>query len=333
MAGPPTKNDCFAFNVLMSSIEGAQIASKSHCGGKMELRHLRYFAALAEHLSFTRAAEKIHITQSTLSHQIKQFEEEVGLRLFDRIGKRVIMTEAGEILLGRVSKALQEIDDGVRAVRGVAGPLTGTIHIAATHTFNMSLIPTCIALFRGEYPAVCVEVRELSSSEIQCALGADEVELGIAYYPLNPQELFFEPLYIEDMVLVVSKGHPFASRKNIRLAELHRHELVLSSKESATRQMLDDRFKSAGAAPIVVAEMNSVSGMISLVRRTKIGAVVSQLATTETDDLCVVAIDNPKPLRTPGLLWKVTRPQPNIIKAFAAIVRHVVSEANMKPPK
>jgi LysR family cyn operon transcriptional activator len=299
----------------------------------MELRHLRYFAALAEHLSFTRAAEKIHITQSTLSHQIKQFEEEIGLQLFDRIGKRIIMTEAGELLLGRVSKALQEIDDGVRAVRGVAGPLTGTIHIASTHTFNMSLIPTCIAVFRESYPAVCVEVKELPAAEIERALAAEEVELGIAYFPLNPQQLFFEPLYIEDMVLVVSKEHPFASRKNIRLAELHRKELVLSLKESATRQMLDDRFKSAGVDPIVVAEMNSVSGMISLVRRATIGAVVSQLATAEAEDLCVIEIDNPKPLRTPGLLWKVTRPQPDIIKAFAAIVRQVVSEANMKPPK
>jgi LysR family cyn operon transcriptional activator len=299
----------------------------------MELRHLRYFAALAEHLSFTRAAEKIHITQSTLSHQIKQLEEEIGVRLFDRVGKRISMTEAGEALLGHVNKALQEVDDGVQAVRGVAGPMTGAIHIAATHTFNMSLIPICIAVFREAYPAVCVEVKEASSSEVERALTAEEVELGIAYYPLNPQELFFDPLYIEDMVLVVSKDHPFAARENIRLAELHRQELVLSSKESATRQMLDDRFKSAGADPIVVAEMNSVSGMISLVRRTKIGAVVSQLATTEADDLRVITIDNPKPLRTPGLLWKVTRPQADIIKAFVAIVRRVVSEANMKPPK
>src|SRR5262245_18803606 len=78
----------------------------------MELRHLRYFAALAGELSFTRAADKVHITQSTLSHQIKQLEEEIGQRLFDRIGKRVVMTEAGELLLARITKGLREIDDG-----------------------------------------------------------------------------------------------------------------------------------------------------------------------------------------------------------------------------
>src|ERR1700733_9627410 len=100
----------------MTSID--LVAILAFAGGKtMELRHLRYFAALAEQLSFTRAAEKVHITQSTLSHQIKQLEDEIGLQLFDRIGKRVVMTEAGEQLLGRVTKALNEIDDGVRAVK------------------------------------------------------------------------------------------------------------------------------------------------------------------------------------------------------------------------
>ena len=81
---------------------------------RMELRHLRYFAALAEQLNFTRAAETVHVTQSTLSHQIKQLETEIGHRLFDRIGKRIVITEAGEQLLGKVKLALSEIDDGLR---------------------------------------------------------------------------------------------------------------------------------------------------------------------------------------------------------------------------
>jgi LysR family transcriptional regulator, cyn operon transcriptional activator len=299
----------------------------------MELRHLRYFAALSEHLSFTRAADKVHITQSTLSHQIKQLEDEIGLRLFDRIGKRIVITEAGEILLEHVSKALQEIDEGFRAMKGAADPLGGTVHIGATHTFNMSLVPTCIAVFRESQPSICVEVRELPSGAIERDLMSEELELGIAYYPSNQQELFFEPLYIDDMVLVVAPDHPLASRPHVRLAELHRHELVLSSKESSTRQMLDHRFQSVGAEPIVVAEMNSVSGMLSLVRRTKIAAIVSKLATAEGDGLCVIPLENPKPLRTPGLLWKVKKPQSAMIKAFASTIRHVVADAKMKPPR
>jgi LysR family cyn operon transcriptional activator len=299
----------------------------------MELRHLRYFAALAEQLNFTRAAEKVHITQSTLSHQIKQLEDEVGLRLFDRIGKRIVMTEAGEMLLGSVTKALRDIDEGFRAIKGVAAPLSGTIHVGATHTFSISLIPACISIFRDTNPTIGVEVNELSSGAIEKALVEDEIELGIAYYPNNHAKLFFEPLYIDDMFLVVSKTHPFASRRRVRMSELHRQELVLSTKDSSTRQMLDNRFQSVGAEPIVVAEMNSVSGMLSLVRRTKIGAVVSQLAVGDTEDLRMIPLDSPKPLRTPGLLWKATRPQTAAARTFADIIRRVVSDANMKPPK
>ncbi len=196
----------------------------------MELRHLRYFAALAEQLNFTRAAEKVHITQSTLSHQIKQLEDEVGLRLFDRVGKRIVMTEAGEMLLGRVTKALRDIDEGVRAVKGVTAPLSGTLHVGSTHTFNISLIPACISVFRDTNPMIGVEIRELPSGEIEDGLVNDELDLGIAYYPNNHTKLFFEPLYIDDMFLVVSKQHPYASRTRVRMSELHRQELVLSRK-------------------------------------------------------------------------------------------------------
>ncbi len=87
----------------------------------MELRHLRYFAALAEELSFTRAAAKVHVTQSTLSHQIKQLEAELGQPLFSRIGKRVVITEAGEMLLAGVTRGLREIDDGVRSLKATPG--------------------------------------------------------------------------------------------------------------------------------------------------------------------------------------------------------------------
>jgi LysR family cyn operon transcriptional activator len=299
----------------------------------VELRHLRYFLALSEQLSFTRAADRVHITQSTLSHQIKQLEDELGHRLFERVGKRVMMTEAGEMLLARVTKALREIDDGVRAVRSTARPLTGTIHVGATHTFIVSVLPDCLARFFADNPSVCVDVQELAASAIERGLRDDELDVGIAYYPANPHEFYFEPLYIEEMFLVVAEGHPMAGRKRIRLSEMHRQELVLSSRDSATRQMLDQRFQAVGAEPIVVAEMNSVSGMLSLVRRTRLGAIVSQLAAVQAEGLRAIPLDNPRPLRTPGLLWKSKRPQSAATRVFAATVRRTVQEANMRQPK
>jgi LysR family cyn operon transcriptional activator len=107
----------------------------------MELRHLRYFVALAEHLSFTRAAARVHVTQSTLSHQIRQLEEELGQPLFDRIGKKVVTTEAGELFLGFAVRALKEVDHGLAVLKPSAAGLAGRVRIGTTHTFNIGLIP------------------------------------------------------------------------------------------------------------------------------------------------------------------------------------------------
>jgi LysR family cyn operon transcriptional activator len=136
------------------------------------------------------------------------------------------------------------------------------------------------------------------------------------------------------MFLIVAKAHPLASRKRVRMSELHRQELVLSTKDSATRQMLNNRFQSVGAEPIVVAEMNSVSGMLALVRRARVGAIASRLAIgDDDDDLKVIPLDSPRPLRTPGLLWKATRSQSAAARDFAGVIRRVVTAAHMKPPK
>ena len=107
----------------------------------MELRHLRYFDALAEALNFTRAAQRLHVTQSTLSHQIRQLEDELGYPLFDRTTKKVTMTEAGEVLRSHMVPALQQIDRAVQALRDAPPSLQGSIRLGTTHSFNTRLVP------------------------------------------------------------------------------------------------------------------------------------------------------------------------------------------------
>jgi LysR family transcriptional regulator, cyn operon transcriptional activator len=290
----------------------------------MELRHLRYFVALADELSFTRAAKRLNITQSTLSHQIKQLEEEIGHALFDRIGKRTIITEAGEMLLLSATRSLRELDEGLLGLRKSPDPLSGVLRIGATHTFNMSLIPDCLAAFIEVHPRMSVVVEELFASDIEKQLEGGNIDLGIAYEPVASKKLIYEPLYVEDMVLAVSSSHPFANRKRLRLAELHKQPLVLSTKASLTRRILDNALQSVGAVPIVVAEINSVAGMLAIVRRTNLGAVVSRLAIDEAENISAVALESPTPRRAPGLLTRVSEmPSPGL-RTFIAIVRRSV---------
>jgi LysR family cyn operon transcriptional activator len=288
----------------------------------MELRHLRYFVSLAECLSFTRAAERVHVTQSTLSHQIRQLEEEVGQPLFERIGKKVVTTEAGELFLAYATRALKEVDQGLALLQPGAGDLTGQVRVGATHTFNIGLIPECVALFLAKHPTVRVGVEELAAEVIGARLLSGELDLGIAYRPNAPSELWFEPLYNEEMVLVVGDGHPLAERKRIRMVELHQQRLVLMPGYFATRTLLDECFKASGAEPVVVAEMSTIAPMLGLVLRMQIGAIVAINAVPAAlTGLRMIPIESPTPIRTPGILWRKPAAMAAPVHSFAVIVR------------
>ena len=288
----------------------------------MELRHLRYFAALAEQLSFTVAAQKVHVTQSTLSHQIRQLEEELGCRLFEREGRRVTMTEAGELFLERVRNALREVDEGVSTVRFAAEVMTGVVRIGATHTFNLHIIPRCVSLFLDRHPSVRVDVLEMTGDGIAQALLRGDLDIGVTYKPNDALPLRFEPLYTEEMMLAVGLRHPFAKRRFVRVSELHLQRMVLLPRSFSTRVLLDESFRMAYAAPVVVAEMNAIAPMIELVRETDIATIVSTHA-LRREDVKLIPLESPTPVRSPGLLWRRDEARTPAARSFASIVRSV----------
>lgn len=311
----------------MDTIDGIDRSTQRKAS--MELRHLRYFSALAGSLNFTRAAERLHVTQSTLSHQIKQLEEELGRPLFDRIGKRVALTEAGEAFLHHATRALQEIDRGLGALREDPQEAAGELRIGSTHTFNLGFIPDCIAGFQQRYPRVRVMVDELAADLIGQRLQQGTLDLGIAYRPAQPGPLQFEPLYNEEMVLVVAHGHPLARRKRLRMVELHRLPMALLPASFATRQMLDECFRSCGAEPQVVAEINTLAPIMGLVAKTRLAAIVSANAVLPNSGLATVRLESPTPVRTPGMLWAPKAREAAPTRAFAAIVRKMAFRTSM----
>jgi len=287
----------------------------------MELRHLRYFIALAGSLNFTRAAERVHVTQSTLSHQIRQLEDEIGQPLFERIGKRVFMTEAGETFLAYALRALKEIDQGLGEIKQDLAQTTGEVRVGTTHTFNLNFIPDCVAQLLRRSPSVKIVIEELPADAIARKLEASELDVGVAYRPEAPSELRFEPLFNEELVLVVSASHPLAARRRIRMIELHREPLVLLPSGFSTRRMLDECFQAAGAAPEVVAEMNTIAAMLGMVARMHVGAIAAASAIARDPGLRMIPLENPTPMRTPGLLFNNARPQTRAGRAFTALLR------------
>jgi LysR family cyn operon transcriptional activator len=141
--------------------------------------------------------------------------------------------------------------------------------------------------------------------------------------------LRFDPLYNEEMVLAVGKDHPFARRRFVRMVELHRQRLVLLPSTFSTRGMLEECFRTANAEPIVVAEMNAIGAMLELVSSTTAAAIVSE-HTLRRDDVRIIPLESPTPVRTPGLLWKRDTPRSPAATHFAAIIRSVADDANTR---
>jgi LysR family transcriptional regulator, cyn operon transcriptional activator len=298
----------------------------------MELRHLRYFVAVAEHLSFTQAADTVHVTQSTLSHQIKQLEDQLGQRLFERVGKRVMLTEGGSIFLAHASSALREVDSGVRTLRQVAGQLKGEIRIGAGQSFCIRMIPECVASFLATHPTVRIVVEEVSAAQIDSMLRADEIDLAVAYRPADTTDMSFEPLYNEEMVLVVPKGHALAKRRRVRMVELHNEPLVMLSRGLATRTLLDKYFRSLQIEPNVIVETNGIATLFAVARRLKIAAIVSEYPAVDAPGLIPIALEAPTPLRTFGLIRKRDAQQSAAVRSFAATIRRMARDAKLRKP-
>src|SRR5690606_32009487 len=218
-------------------------------------------------LNFTRAAERVHVTQSTLSHQISQLEDEIGQRLFDRGGKRVVLTEAGESFLAYATRALAVIDQGLSELKQAATPMTGTVRIGTTPTFNLGFLPDCVALFLRQNPTVKIVIKELTGDDITNGLKAEQLDVGIGYRAEQQEGISFEPLFNEELALIVAPDHPLAKRKRLRMAELHHESLVLLPPGFSTRRLLDECLNAAGAKPNIIAEMTTIPAMLGLVVR------------------------------------------------------------------
>ncbi|HWT38818.1 MAG TPA: LysR family transcriptional regulator substrate-binding protein, partial [Paraburkholderia sp.] len=200
--------------------------------------------------------------------------------------------------------------------------MSGVVRIGATHTFNLHIIPRCVSLFLARHPSVRVDVLEMTGDGIAQALLRGDLDIGVTYKPNDALPLRFEPLYTEEMMLAVGLRHPFAKRRFVRVSELHLQRMVLLPRSFSTRVLLDESFRMANAAPVVVAEMNAIAPMIELVRETDIATIVSTHA-LRRDDVKMIPLESPTPVRSPGLLWRKDEARTPAARAFASIVRSV----------
>ncbi|WP_427018934.1 transcriptional regulator CynR [Pseudarthrobacter sp. P1] len=267
------------------------------------LRHIRYLDAVAEHQNFTRAAEALHVSQPTLSQQIKQLENSLHVQLLDRSGRTVRLTDAGETYLRYARRALRELDAGTRAIHDVQDLIRGSLRLAMTPTFTAYLIGPLVERFSTRYPGITLSVREMTQDRIEAALAEGTLDLGIAFAEARSPEIETQALFAETLGLVVGNNHPRAgSQAPMALRELEQEGLVLLSGDFATRRHIDLHFRDHGIAPRIAIEADSISAIVEIIRRSQLATVLPEAIAREQPRLHPVDLSPAIPHRTAALL-------------------------------
>jgi DNA-binding transcriptional LysR family regulator len=209
----------------------------------MDLHKLRGFYAVVQHGGFTRAARRLHLTQPSVSLQVKMLEQEIGTRLLDRHSRRVVLTREGEVLhelAQRLFETEEEID-GLFQGRGRLSPARLTI--ATNQSVAAHLLPRRLAVFSGRFPGAEINVLNLRTAEIVAGVAEGSIDLGALLIDPRHPALTSQPVLPYEMVLITPRDHPLSRLRRVALADIARYPVLSYTRDTETRQLIDRPFR------------------------------------------------------------------------------------------
>lgn len=232
----------------------------------MEIRQLKAFVAIAEARTFTAAAQRTHYTQAALSMQIKQLEKEVGLPLFVRMPRRVVLTEAGERLLDRARLILREHDSALSELSELAGAERGRLRLgSASGMVSAEALPAILKRLHKSHPHAEVSVTSGTSEELVKKIHAGELDMAFVSLPVQARSIETELLSKDQLVAVASPRHPLASQRVVSAFALAGEKLILGERGGNTRRLIDEFFAEAGLKPKVAMELSRQAAIKNMV--------------------------------------------------------------------
>ncbi|MEG4031137.1 MULTISPECIES: LysR family transcriptional regulator [unclassified Microcoleus] len=233
----------------------------------MELRHLRYFIAVAEELNFTRAAEKLHIAQPPLSQQIQHLEAELGFQLFQRTKRTVHLTAAGQVFFEEAGKILQQVDRAIQLGRQTSRGELGQLTIGFVSSAAHNVVPAILQAFRTRCPAVKLELHELGTNEQLQRLRFGQIDIGFVRPPVEEDGINSEIVFREPLIVALPETHPAADRTNVELRELSTEQFILFPRSQAPGlyDAIVSLCQQAGFSPIAAQEAIQMQTIVSLV--------------------------------------------------------------------
>jgi LysR family cyn operon transcriptional activator len=244
----------------------------------LEIRHLRYFLAVAEAGSFSRAADRLGISQPSVSQQMRDLEAGLRVSLFQRRGKRILLTSTGLIFQEHARALLRELENFLQEVSSEPGRLRGTLHLGVVPVLNVPLVPELIGMFAADHPGINLIVEEVSSTEIETALEEGRMNVGLGFLTRHSPNLRYERLCTDEFALIVSESHPWSKRHVIPLSELHQQRLLQLPDSFVMRRMIDDVFRNHQIRPRTVAEINAIETLLRSLAPLNAAALMPKIA-------------------------------------------------------
>ena len=289
----------------------------------MELWQLEVFTAVADEKSFSRAGHKLRRTQPAISSAVKVLEDELGERLFDRMGKSIRLTAAGELLTDYARRLLRLRDEAAQAVGELRGLGRGTLRLGANETTCLYLLPEVLSAFKQAFPQVQVDIHRAITRSITERIMDGSLDFGIVTMPVKHPRLEVLTIHHDELALVVGPQHRLASRRSVKMSELEEEPFILHRVGTTTRERLVKHFNEGGVKLKVTMELASIEtikrfvsiGMgISIVPRLCIAREV------EEGSLRALTIRDARFRRQLGLIYNKDRHQSQAALAFLKLV-------------
>jgi LysR family transcriptional regulator, cyn operon transcriptional activator len=286
----------------------------------MELRHLRYFAAVADAGSVSDAARRLHLTQPALSRQIQDLERDFACRLFDRIGRRIILTKDGDEILEWTRRLLADAEALQERARALAGGEAGVLRIGATPQFIEAALPGVLTRYAQTYPGIAVQLVEDGGGGLVRRVRQGELHLGIGVWRTG--ELQSQPLYPVRTLAVMQRRHRLAGRNALAVTELVGIPLLLLGRDFQTREWFDQACQAAHFEPSVRLESQSPQSLVALAEAGHGIAIVPSAVRLDASRVAIAGmLDGGQPLASwAHAVWDSRRYLPTYARGFIGVI-------------
>ncbi len=291
----------------------------------MNLRDLRYLVSLAEHRHFGRAAEACHVSQPTLSTQVKKLEDELGVALVERAPRHVMLTPVGADIATRARRVLAEVDQMRETARRTRDPEAGTVRLGLFPTLGPYLLPHVVPRIRARFPRLELLLVEEKTEPLLAMLRDGKLDAAVLALPLQEDWLEAEFLFEEPFVLAVPDGHPLASQRDLCLSELGDQHLMLLEEGHCLRDHALEVCSLAGAGEKEGFRATSLETLRQMVAAGVGVTLLPMLAVkppvSASENIRLLAFGNPPPSRSMALVWRKSSAMSVFLKALAAVLR------------